>query len=283
MPLLYYWRADNYWRDLDLGVGYHLNQANPLMHEIDLGDSLWAFTRAKNGRYVLAAELIVRAKTLNPPNFRYGKYRVWGDLFSSRYFQAENQPGVEQIIRHLSFRAEATNLGQSFQGFAAVRKLTLADHALLAASAKYLPLEPRACILPEEMLEAMLLLGEEEAVVNLVQEEKAGISERRAQYLYHEAPSRNRELVSELHRIYDGKCQICLWNPVDIYGHYICHGHHLQWLSRGGEDDLSNMTLICPNHHAAIHRCDAPLDYSDMAFDFGSHREALQMNYHLVY
>src|SRR5947207_13466610 len=111
MPLLYYWRADNYQRDLDLGVGYHLNQANPLMHQIDLGDSLWAFTRAKTGRYVLAAELIVRAKTLNPPNFRYGKYRVWGDLFSSRYFQLENEPGIEQIIRHLSIHAGAMNLG----------------------------------------------------------------------------------------------------------------------------------------------------------------------------
>jgi 5-methylcytosine-specific restriction enzyme A len=31
MPLLYYWRGDNYRRDLDYGAGYHLNQANPLM------------------------------------------------------------------------------------------------------------------------------------------------------------------------------------------------------------------------------------------------------------
>jgi len=38
MPLLYYWRGDNYRRDLDCGVGYHLNQANPLLHEVELGD-----------------------------------------------------------------------------------------------------------------------------------------------------------------------------------------------------------------------------------------------------
>jgi hypothetical protein len=30
MPLLYYWRGDNYRRDLDMGAGYHLNQANPV-------------------------------------------------------------------------------------------------------------------------------------------------------------------------------------------------------------------------------------------------------------
>jgi 5-methylcytosine-specific restriction protein A len=84
MPLLYYWRGDNYRRDLDMGAGYHLNQANPLLHEIEIGDSLWAFTRASDGRYVLGAELVVCAKTLNPPKFRYGRYRVWGDLWKSR-------------------------------------------------------------------------------------------------------------------------------------------------------------------------------------------------------
>lgn len=75
MPLLYYWRPDNYLRDLDMGAGYHLNQANPLLRQVDLGDSLWAFTRNRHGRYVLAAELVIKAKTETPPNFRYGRYR----------------------------------------------------------------------------------------------------------------------------------------------------------------------------------------------------------------
>lgn len=159
MPLLYYWRGDNYRRDLDMGAGYHLNQANSLMHQIDLGDSLWAFTRALDGRYVLAAELVVRAKTLNPPNFRYGRYRVWGDLRKSRYFKVEGQPSVEQIIRNLSCRTNAPILGQSFQGNAAVRFITLEDQDILTAVARNLPLEPRARLLPEERLEAALLLG----------------------------------------------------------------------------------------------------------------------------
>src|SRR5262245_65516542 len=99
-----------------MGAGYHLNQTNPLMHQIDLGDSLWAFTRTLDGRYVLAAELVVRAKTLNPPNFRYGRYRVWGDLRRSRYFKVEGKQNVEQIIRNLYYRVNAAVLGQSFQG-----------------------------------------------------------------------------------------------------------------------------------------------------------------------
>src|SRR5947209_19953737 len=104
MPLLYYWRGDNHRTDLDMGAGYHLNQANPLMHQIDIGDSLWAFTRTKDGRYVLAAQLVVRAKTFNPPGFRYGRYRIWGDLHMSKYFQAAGQPNVEAIIRSLYCR-----------------------------------------------------------------------------------------------------------------------------------------------------------------------------------
>lgn|SRR5215210_589618 len=96
MPLLHYWRGDNYHRDLDVGVSYHLNQANPRLHQTNAGDSLWAFTRTLEGDYVFAAELVVRAKTQNPANFRYGRYRVWGDLRKSRYFKVEGQPRAEQ-------------------------------------------------------------------------------------------------------------------------------------------------------------------------------------------
>jgi 5-methylcytosine-specific restriction enzyme A len=71
-----YRRRDNHRRDLDMGAGFHLNQGNPLLHEIPLGDSLWAFTRRDNGTYALAAELVIRAKTINPPKFCYGRYRV---------------------------------------------------------------------------------------------------------------------------------------------------------------------------------------------------------------
>jgi 5-methylcytosine-specific restriction enzyme A len=282
MPLLYYWRGDNYRRDLDMGAGYHLNQANPLMHQIEIGDSLWAFTRAPNGNYVLAAELVIRAKTANPPNFRYGRYRVWGDLKRSRYFKTDGQPSVEKIIRALSCRANAPVLGRSFQGLAAVRSITPSDHQILIAASKTLPLEPRARILPEERLEAALLLGDEDAVESLVQGENPGIALQRREYLFHTAPKRNKQLVRELQGLYEGKCQVCLWNPKNEYGGFICHGHHIHWLSRGGEDSINNMVLICPNHHAAIHHCDAPFDFQDYSFDFADHRESLALNIHLT-
>lgn len=280
MPLLYYWRRDNYRRDLDRGAGYNLNQANPLLHRIDIGDSLWAFTRNLDGDYVLAAELVVRFKTQNPPNFRYGCYRIWGDLRESRYFKVEGQPDAEEVIRSLSCKINATVLGRAFEGRAAVRTITDADHRILRAAARNLPLEPRARILPEERLEEALLLGDERAVEYLVREEDAGIVQQRREYLTRQAPTRNKQLVRNLQGLYEGRCQICLWNPKSVYGVSLCQGHHIHWLSRGGEDDKGNMVLICPNHHAAVHRCDAQLDYSDMSFDFGNHEEPLQLILH---
>lgn len=279
--MLYYWRGDNYYTDLDMGAGYHLNQANSLLHEIDLGDSLWAFTRSKIGTYVLAAELVVKAKTFNPTNFRYGKYRIWGDLRKSRYFQVDSQPSVEQVIRRLSCRTEAEKLGHSFQGYSAVRKISLHDHQILSVAAKELALEPRARLLPEEKLEAIILLGDEEAVKNLISKEDAGMAEDRRNYLFQQTPKRNKRLIKELQEKYEGKCQICLWSPKIQYSEYLCQGHHIQWLSRGGDDNLENLVLICPNHHIAIHGCDAVFDYSERIFDFGSHKEQLRLNYHL--
>jgi 5-methylcytosine-specific restriction enzyme A len=50
-------------------------------------------------------------------------------------------------------------LGRSFQGKAAIRVLGESDHMRLLAYAEALPLEPRARLLPEERLEALLLAG----------------------------------------------------------------------------------------------------------------------------
>jgi hypothetical protein len=62
-------------------------------------------------------------------------------------------------------------------------------------------------------------------------------------------------------------------------------GAYIQWLSRGGEDKLKNLVLVCPSHHAAIHQVDAPFDFADLAFDFrkgNTHcREPLLLNSHL--
>jgi hypothetical protein len=139
MHLLYFWRGDNYKRDLDHGVGFHLNQASPLLHDINIGESLWAFTRKADGRYVLAAQLVISAKTMNPRGFRYGTYRVWGALDRSRYFSVEGQPDISILIRSLDPRVKGDVLGRAFQGKAAVRPLSQSDSYPIARLRRIAP------------------------------------------------------------------------------------------------------------------------------------------------
>lgn len=101
---------------------------------------MWAFTRrAHDGTYVLAADLVVVAVTENRPGYRYGRYRVWGHLQESRYFDVDVGPDFEPVVRVLSITAAASTLGQSFQGLAAVRRLSPGDARLLAQFASDLP------------------------------------------------------------------------------------------------------------------------------------------------
>jgi hypothetical protein len=264
--LLYYWRGDNYRRDLDFGVGFHLNQASPVLHRINLGESLWAFTRRRDGVYCVAAQLVAKAKTLNGRTYRYGRYRLWGDLSASRYFATDGQPDVTTLVRSLSIRAAGDVLGRSFQGHAAVREIGDADHAVLLRYAAPLEPEPRARLIPEESLEALLLAGDAAAVERLVNAEGPGLAEARRRYLYEKVPQRDPALCDELRELYGGICQITGFDPRGEYGVDLCEAHHLRWLSRGGADRIANMVLVSPNLHRAIHRLDAPFDWVRMAF-----------------
>jgi 5-methylcytosine-specific restriction enzyme A len=217
VPLLYYWRPDNYRRDRAFGFGYHLNQNSPAMAGARPGDSLWAFTRrTRGGVYVLTAELIVRALTRNPPHYRYGTFRLWGDLERSRYFDVDIGPNAEPILRQLSISARAQHLGQAFQGHAAVRQLSAADHRILAAASARLPVLERAGIYPEDELEAQLVIGErvEPFVISASRPEYT----RRLAYLYATVDvHRARGLVEHLQRLYAGRCQLCLYDPNCVF------------------------------------------------------------------
>jgi 5-methylcytosine-specific restriction protein A len=279
--ILYYWRPDNYLRDRRFGFGYHLNQNSPDLARVAEGDTVWAFTRDCLGRYVLAAALVVRAVTRNSPTFRYGRYRVWGDLDRTRYFDVDAGPGAETLIRHLRISTQAEVLAQSFQGHRAVRPLDSADHQLLAGFAADLPVLRKVGIYPEDEFEARLLLGSGARELLLPGSDEA--SSARMRYLFETVDvTRARRHVEALQKAYAGRCQICLFDPRARYGRRLCHGHHIEWLSRGGDDEIENMVLVCPNHHAAVHQADAVFDYADLAFRFANGLiEAIQLNQHL--
>jgi 5-methylcytosine-specific restriction protein A len=230
--------------------------------------------------YVIAAQLIAKAKTLNQHNFRYGRYRVWGDLTSSRYFATAGQPDITALIRSLSLRAGGDVLGRAFQGHAAVRAISQRDHEVLQAYASKLPSEQRARLIPEERLEALLLAGDEVAVERLVVAEGVGLADERRRYLYRQAARRDTRLYEELRTLYRGVCQVSGWDPRREYGVDLCEAHHVRWLSRGGKDHIANMVLVAPNVHRALHRLDAPFDFSRTAFVVPSGEIALRLAKH---
>ncbi|KAA0588799.1 HNH endonuclease (plasmid) [Azospirillum oryzae] len=63
-------------------------------------------------------------------------------------------------------------------------------------------------------------------------------------------------------------------------GAEICGAHRVRWLGRGGEDALSNMVLLCPNHHRTVHGVDAPFDFANGEFLVGSFIEQFAVTHH---
>ena len=109
-----------------------------------------------------------------------------------------------------------------------------------------------------------------------------GIADERRRYLFEQTPRRNQQHVQELRKLYEGMCQLCGWNPKYLYRRNLYEAHHVHWLSRGGDDALHNLVLICPNHHRAIHRTDAPFDWADASFVFPRNRESVQIFRHAL-
>jgi len=284
MALIYHWQSENYYRDAEFGFGYHLNQGNSLMQSLQAGDSLWAFTRNKLKLYVFAAELVVRACTKNPPNYRYGGYRIWADIQKSRYFDVDNSPNAEPIIRSLSIQASADILGRSFQGHAAVRPLVELDHQILTEYTKTLPILNEVSLYSEDELEAKLIYGSVEDVEAFVKTEDRSREASRKKYLYESLNiTRSQKLSKQVRDLYNGKCQVCAFDPLNEYGFHLCHAHHIIWLSRGGEDEISNLCLVCPNHHQAVHTGDAIFDFETLVYTYNNgYSEQLSINEHIA-
>jgi len=291
MDLLAYWRFDNYKRDLDVGAGFHFNSSQTRLHTaINLGESLWLFTRvvvAGINQYRLLARLVVSAKTINAPGYKYGPYRVWGRLDESAYFKVrqDSQDDIFELLRHLDF--DGTSLagrGRSELAHACqtIRSIKPSASKLLSAKASTLPPELRAKrVLDEEKLEKTIYASSPDQLQLLLNEEGLGYAVETKTEIRKNF-ERNRELVRNLYERYGGRCQVTGHDSPILYGVPTAEAHHIVYRSRGGEDALENMLLLCPNVHRAVHQSDAKFDYSNLAFIFPNGRvEPLVINQHL--
>lgn len=61
---------------------------------------------------------------------------------------------------------------------------------------------------------------------------------------------RDTDASQELKKLYKNRCQICNYRlEINPQTHY-SEAHHIWPLHDGGDDDFSNMIVLCPTHHA---------------------------------
>jgi hypothetical protein len=113
------------------------------------------------------------------------------------------------------------------------------------------------------------------------QEAAAHLPPARREYL-RELTVRNRQHVVTLKRLYEGRCQISGRVVLEGIAGDLTEAHHIQWLTRDGIDDPSNMVVVSPEFHAAIHAADATFDWTTLSFTVNGRVFPLQLNRHLV-
>jgi hypothetical protein len=287
MHFLGYWVYQNFVKDVNSGATFHYNSNQPRFHEkIDLGEMLWLITGFRvtgQMQYHLAARFVIRAKTHNSPGYQYGRYRLWADPRLSDYYVI-GEAEITELLLSLEFipkhhiRGTGITIAQSLQTF---RYLSPSDVILLEQWSRDLtPDQSIHRVVQEISIEDAYEHGEN-AVREKLETELPQLSVDRTQEIlssYH----RNRTLVRRLHEMYVGRCQICAFDPVSVYGVNAASAHHIHYLSRGGLDVSENLVLLCPNHHAVIHGDDAVFDYRLRKFIFNNGRqEPLALNQHL--
>lgn len=81
---------------------------------------------------------------------------------------------------------------------------------------------------------------------------------RKVSTFTHERSPEIKEYVKELA---NGICQLCDNKaPFEVKGKPFLHVHHIEYLSRGGEDTIENAIAVCPNCHAKIHQLELEED-----------------------
>jgi hypothetical protein len=291
MDAIAIWNYSNYRKDLDVGAGFNFNSNQQRLHTaINIGDSLWLVTRVVvkgHNEYRLAARLIVRAKTINAPNYKYGSYRVWGDIKTSSYYQIEQSSNQDlfELLRLIEVDSGSlagktrTNLFQSMQ---TMRCIPSKSSKVLESFASQLPIEMRAYqVVDEPQLEKAYTAGNTDQLELLLRDQATAYSDA-AKSGIKQGYERNRKLVRNLHGLYSGRCQVTGHDSPLLYGVSTAEAHHVVYRSRGGADEMDNMVLLSPNLHTAIHAAEATFDNGQLAFIFPNGRvEPLILNNHL--
>lgn len=94
---------------------------------------------------------------------------------------------------------------------------------------------------------------------NLIYTGKSGSSRETISMIY----TRDPDIIEYAKRRANGFCELC-GNKLDFLdkdGRPFLETHHIEWLSKGGEDTIENTVALCPNCHSRMH---IKNDFSDI-------------------
>jgi hypothetical protein len=149
MAILIYWKYENYIGDTARGLPYAFNSKQPRLHEATaMGEDVFVVSGVKREsglEIYLVGHLIISAKKLNSPIYKYGRFRVVADQSKSRYFSIDDEALTPVLFRLTSIKQFGDdNIHKYAQSFQTLRTLNEHDSDVLKKFAKSLPLHPKS-------------------------------------------------------------------------------------------------------------------------------------------
>ena len=92
----------------------------------------------------------------------------------------------------------------------------------------------------------------------------------------------NNSIGKNLKELYEYRCQICGKRVGEAYNSNAIEAHHIDNFVKSLNNNMSNIMIVCPNHHSVIHDVNPYFNKkSKMMIYKNGHIEGLQINYHL--
>ena len=92
----------------------------------------------------------------------------------------------------------------------------------------------------------------------------------------------NKKFGDSLKLHYEYRCQICGKRIGEKYESNIVEAHHIDYFVKSQNNDISNLLIVCPNHHGIIHDRNPIFDYKKCTYKYPNGlEEGLVLNDHL--
>ncbi len=92
----------------------------------------------------------------------------------------------------------------------------------------------------------------------------------------------NYKIVPELKQYYNYRCQICGQRHYDTYSVHISEAHHINPFVTSQDNSVSNLIILCPNHHRLMHLAKPDFNRGGKFFIYkNGYTEQLNINDHL--